>query len=175
MHATFLTIHIVAGSTGLILGPVAMLAAKRRGRHTRVGELYFWVYVALVASAFALAALDWDRLWFLVPIGAFSFGFALLGYLTVKLRRSNWLPLHVTGQGGSYIAMTTALLVVNLGTGAALAWIAPTIVGSPMIAYVNTQIALGRRPKGRPDLARALPSGARTGPAPVPGGGPPAR
>jgi hypothetical protein len=168
MHATFLTIHVLAGSMGLVLGPVAMFASKRRGRHTRIGEVYFWVFVALVASAFVLAALDWDRLWFLVPVGAFSFAFALLGYLAGKLRRQGWLQLHVTGQGGSYIAMTTALLVVNTGTASVLAWIAPTIVGSPLIAYVNAQIALGRRPKGRPDLVspRRPPPGTRDEPAP---------
>ena len=103
-------------------------------------------------AAFGLAATNWDEDWFLVPIGAFSFAFALLGYLMAKRRPRNWLQLHVTGKGGSYIAMTTALLVVNLGGGTLILWFVPTIIGSPVIAYVNTQIALGRRPKGRPDL-----------------------
>jgi hypothetical protein len=152
MRETLLAIHIAAGTAGLILGPIAMFAAKRRGRHTRTGDLYFWVYVALVLAAFGLAATNWDDDWFLVPIGAFSFAFALLGYLTAKRRPRGWLQLHVTGQGGSYIAMTTALLVVNLGGGTLFLWFVPTFVGSPLIAYVNTQIALGRRPKGRPDL-----------------------
>ncbi len=49
-------------------------------------------------------------------------------------------------QGGSYIAMTTALLVVNLGTHATWAWVAPTLVGSPIIAWVSREIAAGRRP-----------------------------
>lgn len=156
MRETLLAIHIAAGSAGLILGPIAMFAAKRRGRHTRTGEIYFWVYVVLVLSAFALAATNWDEAWFLVPIGAFSFSFALLGYLMAKRRPHRWLELHVSGQGGSYIAMTTALLVVNVGGDLLIVWFIPTILGSPLIAYVNRQIALGRRPKGRPDLAGEL-------------------
>jgi hypothetical protein len=168
MRETLLAIHIAAGSAGLILGPIAMFASKRRGRHTRAGEIYFWVYVALVLAAFGLAATNWDEDWFLVPIGAFSFAFALLGYLMAKRRPRRWLPLHVTGQGGSYIAMTTALLVVNIGGDALIVWFIPTILGSPLIAYVNTQIALGRRPKGRPDLVRlgrrSEPAAAAPGP-----------
>jgi hypothetical protein len=155
MREALLAIHIAAGSAGLVLGPVAMFSAKRRGRHTRVGDLYFWVYVALVTAAFGLAATNWSQDWFLVPIGAFSFSFALLGYLAAKRRPRNWLRLHVSGQGGSYIAMTTALLVVNVGASPLIVWFIPTILGSPLIAYVNTQIALGRRPKGRAAIAGA--------------------
>jgi len=103
----------------------------------------------------ALSALDWDRLWWLALVGAFSYAFAALGYLAAKRRWHGWLTAHVSGQGGSYIAMTTALLVVNLGTASPLAWIAPTVIGSPLITYVNLQIARGRRPKSRPDIARA--------------------
>jgi hypothetical protein len=35
---------------------------------------------------------------------------------------------------GSYISLTTALLVVNLGFGSVLAWVLPTVAGSPLIA-----------------------------------------
>jgi hypothetical protein len=166
MRETLLAVHIAAGVAALVLGPIAMFAAKRRGRHTRAGDLYFWVYVVLVLAAFALAATDWDEAWFLVPIGAFSFAFALLGYVMAKRRPRGWLRLHVTGQGGSYIAMITALLVVNLGGETLIVWFIPTIIGSPVIAYVNTQIALGRRPKGRPDL---VGRGGAPRPAALPG------
>jgi hypothetical protein len=50
--------------------------------------------------------------------------------------------------------MTTALIVVNTqsisfggGPMALLPWFLPTIIGSPIIAWVNFQIAAGRRPK----------------------------
>ena len=58
------------------------------------------------------------------------------------------------GQGGSYIAMVTALLVVNWenltgsrGVASPWAWALPTVVGSPIIAWVTREVALGRRPK----------------------------
>lgn len=50
--------------------------------------------------------------------------------------------------------MTTALLVVNWetltgtrGISAPLAWALPTVVGSPIIAWVTYQVRIGKRPK----------------------------
>jgi hypothetical protein len=146
-HTVALSFHIAAGSAGLVLGPVAMFAGKRRGTHTRVGEAYHWVFVVLFVSAGALAVLNWDEVWWLAFVGLFSYAFALLGYLAAKMRWRGWMQAHVSGQGGSYIAMVTALLVVNLGAASPLAWIAPTVVGSPLIVWANFKIAAGTRPK----------------------------
>ena len=160
-----LTFHVAAGSAGLVLGPVAMFSAKRRGVHTRAGTAYYYLFVVLFISAVALAALDFSRVWWLALVGAFSYSFALKGYRAAKQRGPGWLIRHVSGQGGSYIAMTTALLVVNIrsaggttGFAAILPWFLPTIIGSPIITWVNFQIAAGRRPKAwrrRPELAGA--------------------
>ena len=95
--------------------------------------------------------MNWDQVWWLAPVGAGSYAFALLGYLAAKIRWDGWLTAHVSGQGGSYIAMVTALLVVNLGNVPA-AWLAPTVIGTPLITWVNYRIATGRRPR---TLARA--------------------
>lgn len=154
-HSIVLAIHIAAGSLGLILGPVAMFVGKRRGAHTRTGEAYHWVFVVLVCTAVVLAVWNWHEGWWLALVGAGSYAFALLGYLSAKRRRPGWLPVHVAGQGGSYIAMVTALLVVNLGTASPLAWIAPTLIGTPIIAWVSFQIGAGRRPKQSRRLAKA--------------------
>ena len=61
-------------------------------------------------------------------------------------------PVH--GQSGSYIAMLSAVLVVNWpplagtsGRSSLWPWILPTVVGSPLIAWVNVQVGRGRRPK----------------------------
>jgi hypothetical protein len=148
-HAIALATHVACGSTGLVLGPVAMLSAKRKGRHTLAGEAYHWVFLVLFLSAVALAVLNWDQVWWLAPVGAFSYAFALLGYVAAKVRWRGWLRSHVTGQCGSYIAMVTALLVVNLGVSSPLPWLAPTLIGTPIIAWVNAQIAAGKRPKRR--------------------------
>jgi hypothetical protein len=153
-HAPFLAIHVAAGTTGLLLGPVAMLAPKRPGTHTRVGEVYHWTVFTLFCSAVALAILNWDEVWWLSLVGAGSYAFALMGYLAAKRRPRGWLGPHISGQGGSYIAMVSAFMVVNWealtgtpGFRSPLPWVLPTIVGSPIIAWVISQVAHGKRPK----------------------------
>jgi hypothetical protein len=147
-HGFALTIHVACGSAGLVLGPVAMLSGKRRGAHTRSGEAYHWVFLVLFLSAVALAVLNWAEVWWLAFVGAGSYALALLGYLAGKRRWKGWLRAHVAGQGGSYIAMVTALLVVNTGGESALPWVVPTLIGTPIITWVNNQVAVGKRPKG---------------------------
>ena len=159
-----LWLHITVGTVGLILGPIAMAAPKGSRLHARAGEVYHWVMLAVCVSAAGLAWLDWTRLWWFLPIAAGSYAFALVGYVAAKYRRRGWLTAHVSGQGGSYIAMVTAVLVVNWelltgtrGLSSPWAWILPTLIGTPIISWVNVQIARGRRPKAfrrRPDPAR---------------------
>lgn len=151
---TILISHIALGTAGLILGPVAMIARKRPGLHTKTGEAYHWVMLGVCLSAGILAVLDWGRIWWFLPIAAGSYAFALLGYVAAKRRWRGWLRAHVAGQGGSYIAMVTAVLVVNwetlTGTRGAVspwAWALPTVVGTPIIAWLSREVALGRRPK----------------------------
>lgn len=163
IHDTALALHIAAGSIGLILGPIAMLAGKWPGLHTRAGETYHWVFLVVAASAIVLAALDWSQLWWFTLIALFSYAFALRGYLAAKRRRPGWLAAHISGQGGSYIALVTALLVVNFGN-ALVVWFIPTIVGTPMIAWVRYQVAKGARPKRR-RTATATPRPAPAEPA----------
>ena len=146
-----LALHVAVGTVGLVLGPIAMTARKGPGLHTRAGEVYHWVMLAVCATATALAALDWQRIWWFLPIAAGSYAFALLGYVAAKRRWKGWLRAHVTGQGGSYIAMITALLVVNWqaltgtrGIESPWAWALPTAVGTPLIAWTNYRVARGR-------------------------------
>lgn len=154
MTRLILVVHIAFGAAGLVLGPIAMLAPKRRGRHTVTGEAYHWVVLGVCVTAAALAVLDWSRNWWFLPIAVGSYAFALLGYVTAKRRRGSWLISHVTGQGGSYIAMVTALLVVNWslvtgtpGRAAFWPWFLPAIVGTTILTWVNAQIRRGKRPR----------------------------
>jgi hypothetical protein len=149
-----LALHILAGGVGLVLGPIAMLAPKRPGRHTRVGEAYHWVVLGVCLTAALLATLDWARIWWFLPIAVGSYLFAAVGYAAAKRRGPRWLRVHIAGQGGSYIAMVTALLVVNWrlltgedGVRSPWAWALPTVVGTPVIAWVSYQVALGKRPR----------------------------
>src|SRR3954465_12352615 len=100
LHTAFLAIHIAAGSTGLILGPVAMLAPKRRGRHTRAGTVYHWNMLVVCLSAVGLAIVAWSRAWWFVPIAAFSYANALLGYLAVLRRPPGGVPPPLPRGGG---------------------------------------------------------------------------
>lgn len=154
LFGSILALHIAAGAAGLILGPIAMRASKRPGLHTRAGEAYHWVVLTVCVTASLLAVLDWKRLWWFLPIAAGSYAFALLGYAAAKRRWRGWLRAHIAGQGGSYIAMTTALLVVNWetltgtrGIYSPVAWALPTVVGSPILAWVTYQVRIGKRPK----------------------------
>jgi hypothetical protein len=135
-----LVFHIACGVVAMLLGIVAMSARKKRGLHTIVGNAYHWVYVCLAVSACVLAALKWETRWWFVPIAVGSYGLALLGFLAAKIRWKNWLDFHLTGQLGSFIAMTTAVLVVNFGN-IWWAWATPTIIGSRSSVGSNAKSA----------------------------------
>jgi hypothetical protein len=140
----FLSLHIIAGTIGLVIGPISGFAKKRKGLHTRVGFAYLIAMSILCLSACALAILNWKQSWWFLFVAAFSFSFALKGYLAAKRRGPSWMRSHISGMLGSYIAMTTALLVVNAskipGYGTlptVLWWILPTIIGTPLIVSVT--------------------------------------
>lgn len=140
---TVLVIHIALGAAALITGPIAMVSGKRRGLHTRVGEAYHWLVLGTCVAAAALAVMNWSRIWWFLPVAAGSYTFALIGYVSGKRRWPGWLSIHIAGQGGSYIALVTAVLVVNWrivfgapGIASPAAWILPTVIGSPIIGFV---------------------------------------
>jgi hypothetical protein len=146
LHELVLIVHVVAGAGALLLGPVAFRARKRRGVHTHAGEAYHWVVLVVAGSAVTLALFDWSRLWWLAAIAVGSYALALAAYGAAKRRPHRWLHVHVAGQGGSYIALVTAVLVVNLG-GPLVLWVLPTLVGTPVLAWLQREIWLGRRPR----------------------------
>ncbi|UVJ42971.1 hypothetical protein NVV94_20665 [Pseudomonas sp. LS1212] len=149
-----LVAHILLGGIGLVLGPLAMQARKRPGLHTFAGEWYHWVMLGVCVTAGALALLSWERIGWLLGVAVGSYALALMGYVAAKVRWKGWLKFHLAGQGGSYIALCTALLVINWATltgvsglAAPWPWLLPTLIGSPLIAWVSREVALGRRPK----------------------------
>lgn len=142
-----LVLHIGLGAGALLIAVLAVQAKKRRGFHTILGNAYHWVFLAMTLAACALVAMDFQRLWWFAPIALVSYSFALMGFLVAKWKPRNWLRLHVVGQGGSFIAMCTAVAVVNIGADIWLAWVVPTAVGAPMLAWFGQEIKAGRRPK----------------------------
>ncbi len=143
MRTGLLTVHILAGTLGLLVGPAAMLAPKRPGLHPRLGLTYQVLTGLLCASAFGLVALK-PSLWWLGVIAMATWAAALGGWWARRRRFSGWLLWHVGLMCGSYISFVTAFLVVNLGLGSPIAWIAPTVVGTPLIARTSVRVARTR-------------------------------
>ncbi len=151
-----LGLHVAAGAIALLLGPLALRAERRPPHASRVGGGYQWAVLAVALSAGALAAFDWATLWWLSLLAALSYGLALLGVLASRRRPRGWVRAYAHGQGGSYIALVTALLVVSLdGAAATAAWFVPTLVGLPLI-----ERRVGRLSRPTP-ATRCPPAGAR--------------
>jgi hypothetical protein len=139
---TLLGLHVVAGSLGLCLGAVAIIAERRPPFRSSTGCLYPWAVLATAATAVGLVAFDPLELWWLTGLAGLTYGLALLGYLAPRRRPRGWVRAYAHGQGGSLIALVTAALVVSLdGTAAAAAWIVPTLIGVPLIERRVTRIS----------------------------------
>jgi hypothetical protein len=129
-----LAAHILAGAAGLAFGAAALGAEHPPTYRSRAGAGYVWAVAAVAITAIALVAMDEWELWWLVPLAVLALSLALAGYVAPARRRSPWIRLYAHGQGGAYIALVTALLVVSLpGAAATAAWIVPTLIGLPLI------------------------------------------
>ena len=152
-----LGVHILFGLACAILGIVAMLSAKRRGRHPIAGTLYYWSLAGLFASATVLAAMRWAEDYHLFILGALAFAVASVGRMARRQLWRRWVDFHITGMGLSYVLMLTAFYVDN---GKSLPvwrdlpyiayWVLPGAVGAPLIA--NALIRWHRRLAQRPPL-----------------------
>lgn len=65
-----LVLHIIAGSTALICGLLAIISAKGGVLHRRSGRVFFWSMVAVSLSALFIASIHSNV--FLFQIGLFS-------------------------------------------------------------------------------------------------------
>jgi len=133
-------IHILLGLVCTVTGLGAMLSKKRDGRHPRYGTIYFWSLAAVFLTAAGLAAVRWAEDYHLFILGALSFAAAYLGRQARRQRWRNWVRLHITGMGASYILLLTAFYVDN-GKNLPLwkelppiaFWLLPAAVGIPLI------------------------------------------
>jgi hypothetical protein len=142
-HTLILAFHIVVGVCGVILGPAAIAGAVS-GRHepTRLGwagEAYHGAVLAVCISAAGLALLDPAGLWWFLPIAAGSYAFALQARLAIRRRRPGWQRRSVSGFGGAYISLWTAILVVS-ANGTPLLWLAPTLAGVPLVEWLARRV-----------------------------------
>lgn len=67
-----LTIHILFGTICLITGIVAMVAQKKKGKHTEWGEIYHASYVVITLTAIILSILNWDKIAYLFYVAIIS-------------------------------------------------------------------------------------------------------
>src|SRR4051812_18486529 len=133
-------VHIPIGLACVAIGAIAMLSQKRRGRHSRLGTIYFWCLAALFLSATFLAAMRWREDYHLFILGAASFGCAWIGRSALWHRWRAWVRVHIAGMGLSYVLMIVAVYVDN---GEQLPvwkdlphfmyWLIPAAVGTPLI------------------------------------------
>jgi len=133
--------HVLGGVICTVSGIGAMFSEKRRGRHVRLGSIYYWSLCWVCASATFLGALRWSEDYYLVVLGVFSLGSASIGLAARRWRWPGWVNTHVVAMGLSYIVMLTAFYVdegETLPLGKKLPhvsyWVLPSLIGMPFIA-----------------------------------------
>jgi hypothetical protein len=149
--AVVLGVHIPVGLACVVIGAIAMLSEKRRGRHSTFGTIYFWSLLALFASTTFLSLMRWAENYHLFILGAMSFASAWFGRSALRHRWRHWVRLHIAGMGLSYVLMLVAFYVDN---GKQLPlwkdlphfmyWLIPIAVGIPLIVRALLSPPLAR-------------------------------
>jgi hypothetical protein len=137
---TVLAFHLLSALVCVVTGIVAMLSEKRPGRHPTSGTIYYWSLAVVFVSATVLAAIRFSEDYPLFILGFISFGAAALGRAARRHLWRNWINVHISSMGFSYIVMLTAFYVDN---GKSLPvwkelprityWLVPSLVGIPLI------------------------------------------
>jgi hypothetical protein len=151
-----LAVHVAAGIVSVIAGATAAFAAKRRGRHTTAGLIYFRALTVVFVTMSILAAMRWKENYHLFVIGLVSFCSAVLARRAILERGSRRTQLHLVGMGASYTLLLVAFYV-DLGHQLPLwkrlppvwYWLLPGAVGAGL-----TVRALLRHPLARAERAR---------------------
>jgi uncharacterized membrane protein len=143
-----LTSHWISGFLGLIIGAISMWAPKYSKLHKRSGIIYVVLMSYVILTSILLSFMNWERNWWLFLIALFSYYFCLTGYLAVKRKRPGWITQHLTGMLGSYVAMVTAFVVLNIKRvpGSDFIpyvayWFLPTLIAMPFIRRVKRRWA----------------------------------
>ena len=74
-----LVVHIAAGLTCVVTGAIGFLSRKARGRHPRLGEVYYWGLAVVFVTSAGMAALRWSEDACLFALGSISFTAGLFG------------------------------------------------------------------------------------------------
>jgi hypothetical protein len=133
-YTVALVLHIAAGVAGVLFGPPVLYFAAVRGI-TRFAGAYHASVLLVCVSAAVLAVLDFAGLWWFLLVAAGSYAFAVRAVIAARQRRLNWLGRYIRGQGGAYIALWTAIVVVSVNH-LPVVWFIPTAVGAPLIEWL---------------------------------------
>jgi len=149
---TVVAVHVAAGLGCVIAGAIAMLSAKRGGRHPSAGTFYYWSLVIAFVSMTVLSILRWPLDNHLLTLGVLSFAAGVIGRAARRYLWTGWPRIHISGMGLSYILLLTAFYVdngPNLPVWRLLPgwsyWLAPSLFGLPILFW-----ALLRHPMVRP-------------------------
>jgi hypothetical protein len=137
MRDTVLALHVLAGTTALVLGP-AWLVLRLRGASGLVVSWAYHLAVAMVVTSSAYLAVSAPGLWWLLPFGALTETLAVAGALARRRSWQGWRTWQPHLLGGSYIAVLTGALVA--GTGNSLFWLVPAVVGQLPIAIAKRRL-----------------------------------
>ena len=144
--------HILVGIGCVVAGAVAMLSQKGRGRHSAFGTIYYWSLTVVAATATGLSVVRWAENYHLFILGTLSLIAATIARTALRQRWRNWVRLHITGMGLSYILMLTAFYVDN-GKHLPLwkelpqiaFWLLPAGLGIPLVVHALLKHPLTRR------------------------------
>ena len=135
-------IHVLFGLAAVTTGALAMFSQKGRGRHSNFGTIYFWSLSGVFVTMIIVSFMRWTEDYHLFILGTLSFASACFGRSAMRQHWRQWLRLHLTGMGASYILMLTAFYVDN---GKSLPlwkelpqivfWVLPGAIGIPLILY----------------------------------------
>src|ERR1700693_4863860 len=73
-------VHVLLGLTCTITGIIAMLSAKRQGRHPSFGSFYYWCLMGVFVTASGLAAVRWTEDYHLFILGTLAFVLLLTAF-----------------------------------------------------------------------------------------------
>jgi uncharacterized membrane protein len=143
--------HILVGIVCVVAGVIAMLSHKGRGRHSTFGTIYYWCLTVVVVSATGLSVVRWTENYHLFFLGILSLIAATVARTALRLRWRNWVKLHITGMGVSYVLMLTAFYVDN-GKHLPLwrelpqmaFWLLPGALGMPLMVRALLRHPLAR-------------------------------
>ncbi|MDX6281170.1 MAG: hypothetical protein QOH03_2241 [Kribbellaceae bacterium] len=132
MRDIALILHVGAGLIGVVFGPLAVVVTLRARRLTWAGEIFHWAVALICLTALVMVPYDWGRLWVFWPLSIAAYLFVYLGQRAAESPDGLWYRGVLRGYGGGWIALWTAILVVNAADQPWI-WPIPIILGAATI------------------------------------------